>query len=130
MSGQRCLVHMRRTLGRVKGRLNEEDTRDRYAQTLEQFRDIVAELPEDGAERLMRLEGNRKLPTELRRLAVHLLDRWIQLTLHHRREGVPEITNWLEGRLGRIKPRYRSTRGLKTNNGALNFMAVVCDLPK
>lgn len=129
VSRQQCLVHMRRTLGRAKGRLSE-DIRDRYAQTLEQFREIVAELPDDGAERLMRLVGNRKLPTELRRLAVHLLDRWRQLTLHHRREGVPKSTNWLEGRFGRIKPRYRSTRGLKTDSGALNFMAVVCDVLK
>ena len=127
LSRQQCLVHMRRTLGRAKGRLGKE-VRERYAMVLEEFTEMVRELPSDGAQRLLRWSANRKLPPELRRLAVHLLDRWRQMTLHQRREGVPESTNWLEGRFGRIKPRYRSTRGLKTDAGALNFMAVVCDV--
>ena len=59
---------------------------------------------------------------------VHLLERWRQMTVHQRRPGVPNSTNWLEGRFGRIKPRYRTTKGLKTDSGALNFMAVVCDV--
>ena len=57
--------------------------------------------------------GGRKL----RRLAVHLQERWRQMTLHQREPGVPNTTNWLEGRFGRIKPRYRLTRGLKSVGG-------------
>ena len=89
---------------------------------------MVRELPADGAERLVQWSVNRELPQKLRWLVVHLLERWRQMTVHQRLPGVPKSTNWLEGRFGRIKPRYRTARGLKTDSGALNFMAVVCDV--
>ena len=68
------------------------------------------------------------LPRELRWLVVHLLERWRQMTVHQRLPEVPNSTNWLEGRFGRVKPRYGMTRGLKTDSGAVNFMAVVCNV--
>ena len=49
------------------------------------------------------------LPRKLLRLAVHLPERWRQMTLHQREPGVPNSANWLKGRFGRIKPRYRLT---------------------
>ena len=67
-------------------------------------------------------------PRYARRLLVHLLERWRQLTVYQRQPGVPRSTNWVEGRFGRIKPRCRMTRGLKTDSGTANFMAVVCDV--
>ena len=124
---QQCLVHMKRTLGRAKRRL-PRDIRDRYGGLLDQISEMVRELPPDGADRLFRWSRDRWLPPELKRLVIHLLERWRQMTLHQRRSGVPNSTNWLEGRFGRIKPRYRMTRGLKTDSGAANFMAVVCDV--
>lgn len=127
VSRQQCLVHMKRTLGRAKGRLGKI-IRDRYGGLLDQLTEIVWELPADGADRLFRWSVDRGLPSELRWLVVHLLERWRQMTLHQRRPGVPSSTNWLEGRFGRIKPRCRTTRGLKTDSGAVNFMAVVCDV--
>ena len=113
---QQCLVHMKRTLGRAKGRL-AEDIRDCYGGLLDEITETVRELPPDGANRLLRWSRDRRLPPELRRLAIH-----------QRRSGVPNSTNWVEGRFGQIKPRYRTTRGLKTDSGAVNFMAVVCDV--
>ena len=65
---------------------------------------------------------------ELRRLVVHLQERWRQMTLHQRDPEVPNSSNWLEGRFGRIKPRYRLTRGLNSDSGAANFMAVLGDV--
>lgn len=127
LSRQQCLVHMKRTLGRAKARL-DDTIRDRYGGLLEKITEVVRELPPDGANRLLRWSGDRRLPRELRWLVVHLLERWRQMTLHQRRPGVPNSTNWLEGRFGRIKPRYRTTRGLKTDSGAVNFMAVVSDV--
>ena len=124
---QQCLVHMKRTLGRAKGRL-PGNIRDRYGGLLDQITEMVRELPPDGANRLFRWSQDSRLPSELKRLVIHLLERWRQMTLHQRRSGVPNSTNWLEGRFGRIKPRYRMTRGLKTDSGAVNFMAVVCDV--
>ena len=124
---QQCLVHMKRTLGRAIGRL-DENIRNQYGNLLDQITETVRELPPDGADRLFRWSQDRRLPSELRRLAIHLLERWRQMTVHQRRSGVPNSTNWVEGRFGRIKPRYRTTRGLKTESGAVNFMAVVCDV--
>ena len=49
LSRQQCLVHMKRTLGRAKGRLSER-IRERYARVLERLSEIVRELPFDGAD--------------------------------------------------------------------------------
>ena len=87
---QQCLV---RTLGRAKGRL-KSTIRNRYGELLEQITETVRELPPDGADRLFRWSQNRRLPPELRRLVVHLLERWRQMTVHQR--GVPNSTNWVE----------------------------------
>ncbi len=57
------------------------------------------------------------LSRELRCLAVHLPERWRQMTLYQREPGVPNTTNWLEGWFGRIKPYYRLPRGLKSAAG-------------
>ena len=54
-------MHMRRMLGRAKGRFGK-DVRERYAMVLEEFTEMIGELP-----------------SELRRLAVHLMDRWRQV---------------------------------------------------
>ena len=124
---QQCLVHMRRTLGRARRRL-PGNIRNRYGDLLDQITETVKELPPDSADRLFRWSRDRRLPPQLRRLVIHLLERWRQMTVHQRRSGVPNSTNWVEGRFGRIKPRYRTTRGLKTESGAVNFMAVVCDV--
>ena len=127
LSRQQCAVHMRRTLGRARGRLTKT-ARVRYKALLGQLSEMVKQLPSDGGRKLLRWSTDPGLPDELRWLVTHLLVKWRELTLHQRRDGVPNSTNWLEGRFGRIKPRYRTTRGLKTDAGALNFMAVVCDV--
>ena len=127
LTRQQCLVHMKRTLGRAKGRLRGS-IRERYGGLLDQITAIVRELPSDGGERLLRWSGDMGLPRELRWLVVHLLERWRQMTVHQRLPEVPHSTNWLEGRFGRVKPRYGMTRGLKTDSGAVNFMAVVCNV--
>ncbi len=124
---QQCLVHMKRTLGRAKRRLGPV-VRQRHGRLLEQITEVVRELPGDGAAQLLRWYLNTTLPPALRRLLVHLLERWHQLTVHQQQAGIPSSTNWLEGKFGRIKPRYRTTRGLKTDAGAVNFMALVCDV--
>ena len=124
---QQCAARMRRTLGRAGGRLSKE-TRTHYKDLLDQLSEMVKQLPTDGAKRLFGWSADRQLPKELRWMVTHLLVKWRELTLHQRRSGVPNSTNWLEGRFGRIKPRYRTTRGLKTDSGAVNFMAVICDV--
>ena len=126
---QQCMVHMQRTLGRWKGRL-KPGLQETWGDLLAQMSQLVRELPPDGAERLHHWARDPALPRELRRLAVHLQERWRQMTLHQREPEVPNTTNWLEGRFGRIKPRYKLTRGLNSAAGAANFMAVLGDVLK
>ena len=121
---QQCMALMQRTLGRWKCRL-KPDLREAWGELLGQ---LALELPADGAERLHHWARDPTLPRELRRLAVHLPERWRQMTLYQREPGVLNTTNWLEGRFGRIKPRYKLTRGLKSAAGAANFMAVLGDV--
>ena len=52
------------------------------------------------------------------------------MTLHQRETEAPNSTNWLEGRFGRVKPRYQLTWGLNRAAGADNFMAVLGDVLK
>ena len=99
-----------------------------YGWQLEKMRELLKELPEKGAEQLHRWSRGKELAEELRLLAVRLQNRWREMTLHRRREGVPDSTKWVEGKFGRIKARYRCKGGLKTDAGAINFVSVVCDV--
>ena len=99
-----------------------------YGWQLEKMRELLRELLDKGAEQLHRWSRGKEMPEELRLLAVGLQNRWREMTLHRRSEGVPDSTNWVEGKFGRITPRYRCTGGLKTDAGAINFMAVVWDV--
>ena len=84
LSQQQCVVHMRRTLGRAKGRLSKT-TRIRHKALLDQLSEMVRRLPSDGARTLIGLSTRRRLPDELRWLVTHLLVRLRELTLHQRR---------------------------------------------
>ena len=126
---QQCMVHLKRALGRWKKRLSP-DCRDKYADLLDQARQLLQDLPEGGSAQFHQWARDPALPRELRRLAVHFQERWRQMILHQREPEVPNSTNWLEGRFGRIKPRYGLTRGLKSDAGAVNFMAVLSDVLK
>ena len=100
-----------------------------YGWQLEKMRELLNGLPDKRAEQLHRCSRGKEMAEELRRLlAVGLQNRCREMRLHIRREGVPDSTNWVEGKFGRIKPRYRCTGGLKTDAGAINFMSVVCDV--
>lgn len=125
---QQCLARLRRGLSRAKSKLSEQ-LRERYGWLLKEMRQLLRELPYDGAERLLRWARDKELPQELRPLAARLLNRWRQMALFMRVAGAPESTNWVEGKFGRIKPRYRMTRSLKPDAGALSFMSVVCNVP-
>ena len=82
-----------------------------WKELLAQLSQLARELAADGAARLRHWARAPALPRDLRRLAVQLQERWRQMTLHQRESGIPNSTNWLAGRFGRIKPHYRMTRG-------------------
>ncbi len=76
-------------------------------------------MPSDGGQRLLEWSKDRRLPDELRRPVTHILVKWRELTLRQRRTDVSNSANRLEGRFGRIKPGYGTTRGLKSDWDAL-----------
>ena len=45
------------------------------------------------------------------RLVVHLRERWREMTVYPRQPGVFGNANRLEGKLGRMRPRYRTPQG-------------------
>ena len=59
---------------------------ERYGWLLEKMRKLLKELPEKGAEQLHRWSRGKEMAEELRLLAVRLLNRWREMTLHRRRE--------------------------------------------
>ena len=126
---QQCLAPRKRALGRWKKRLSP-DCRDKYADLLDRARQLIQDLPEGGSAPFHQWARDPALPRELRRLAAHFQERWRQRTRHQKEPEIPDSANGLEGKFGRIKPRYRLTRGLKSDAGAVNFMAVLSDVLK
>ncbi len=93
---------MKRALVRGICRL-DDGIRNLQKCLLKEFKKMLWELPSDGAERLLRLAHNRKLPPELRRLVVHLLDIRSWMALSQLRQGAPDSTNSSEEKFGKIK---------------------------
>ena len=61
---------MKRALGRATGRLAKA-VRTHYGGLLREITEMIGQLPPDGANRLLRWSGDRRLPDELRWLVVH-----------------------------------------------------------
>ena len=101
---QQCMVHLKRALGRWKKRLSP-DCRENYADLLDRARQLLQDLPEGGSAPFHQWARDPALPRELRRMAVHFQERWRQMILHQKEPEIPDSTNGLEGRFGRIKPR-------------------------
>ena len=126
---QPCMVHMRRTFARRLRKLPEE-VRKGYAPRLKRLRELLRELPAEGAAILMgwleeAVAPEVPAPKAWRNLVQHFLERWNQMRIHGRAPDVPATTNRLEGRFGRLKPRVRRARGFPTRAGAHNFLHAV-----
>ena len=89
-------VHMQRPLLRAWGRLDPVLC-DQFQAEFATLRELLQELPPTGKAQLLAW-----------------LERRPEMTRHQQQPEVPPTTNRLEGRWGRLKPRYRQTRGLKT----------------
>ncbi len=72
LSGQQCVVHMKRALGRACGRLSKT-TRIRFKALFAQLSEMVKQLPLDGGQRLLEWSKDRRLPYEPRWPVTHLL---------------------------------------------------------
>jgi hypothetical protein len=66
---------------------------------------------------------------KLQRL-LRLTEKWRDLTTYERRRGVPKENNFTERGIGRTKIRYKTTRGMKSEEGLLNFVYVTQEIWK
>ena len=126
---QQCMVHRRRTFARRRRKLPEE-VRKGYAPRLKRLRELLRELPAEGAAILMgwleeAVAPEASAPKAWRSLVQHCLERWNPMRIHCRAPDGPATTNRLEGRFGRLKPRVRRARGFPTRAGACNFLHAV-----
>jgi hypothetical protein len=62
--------------------------------------------------------------TQIREIIASLLRKWKQYTEFIHNPYLPETNNHTERAVGRSKIRYHQTRGLKSKEGLLNFIAV------
>ena len=61
---------------------------------------------------------------EVTQFLLRLTEKWRDLTTYERRRGVPKENNFTERGIGRTKIRYKTTRGMKSEEGLLNFVYV------
>ena len=108
---QLCLAHVRKWVANRLRRLRGWEEEKRL------IREVVATLPADGGERLLRLERRVRQVPPLRRLVVDLLQRWPALVSHQGRPGVPQTNNRTEQAIGKSKLRFKTVRGFKSVAG-------------
>jgi len=65
---------------------------------------------------------------EVTQILLRITEKWRDLTLYERREGVPRDNNFTERSICRTKIRYKTTRGLKSEEGLLNFVYVTQEI--
>jgi len=59
---------------------------------------------------------------------LRLSEKWRDLTTYERRREVPKENNFTERSIGRTKIRYKTTRGMKSEDGLLNFVYVTQEI--
>ena len=128
---QLCVVHRRRTVRRRLQRMRQGQDRvlpaPEDAAVLQGVMQLVRHLPLWGGPLLLVCcewahQGAVRLSPPVLALVEHVMDRGNDLVRCVRNPAIPASTNLLEGWFGRVKPRARRARGLKTPQGAQAFL--------
>jgi len=127
---QQCAVHMQRTVGRHIRDLDPDTLTHLDRALLPVLRRLVRERPPAAGPILLELwqvvvQGRVRLDPEVRKLLQHIVERRHELVPSQRNPKVPASTHRLEGWFGRFKPRASLARGLKTETGVRNFVALM-----
>ena len=127
---QQCAVHMQRTVGRHIRDLDEEALTHLDRVLLPILQRLARERPPEAGPVLLGrwqavAQGRVRLHPEVRQRLWHLVVRWNDLVRSQHQPKVSATTHRLEGWCGRLKPRARLTRRLKTEAGALNFVGLM-----
>jgi transposase-like protein len=126
---QVCQFHVRRWAGRALRRLEKQLSAE-WQPLLEEIRDLLQNLPEDGGHRLFRiwqgLPGRTTGPAQprtplekLRDLVLRLSRDWQRYIAFYARADIPWTNNRTEQIIGRMKNRGKRVRGYKSPSGRL-----------
>jgi len=146
---QICRSHVKRNVDElaesIKGQLQRKEplpegvdsSPEDLKEDLETLQDLVRERPPDGSDQLEKLYHDYKAaPTpkkgqrhtvwyRMRMLITRLWDRWLNLTLDQRRDGLDGTNNSCERLIGWwIKERYRTMRGYKRTESIQNVVTL------
>lgn len=115
---QLCLAHVRRWVTlRLQKIAGWEEEKALIRQLMRQLPPQRGRVPLSFQRRVRRLRP-------LRRLIVDLVQRWLALLCHRRRQGVPSTNNRTEQAIAKSKMRYKTVRGYKSVKGALAGVAL------
>jgi transposase-like protein len=131
---QICQFHVRRWVNKELKALRET-VPDEWRSTVDEVKQIVAELPAEGSKRLFELwkqiherRAGRDQPRspldELRCLLLRLSEHWPNYRVFTWQKDVPWTNNGTEQVIGRMKVRSRTVRGYKSQNGLLAGLMV------
>ena len=127
---QICRFHYLRWVNRLLNRLQKQ-LDDEWADTLDEVRQLLEDLPPDGGRRLFQLYRQVKAPPRIRnqpmsplsrlqKLLLRLSDNWSSYRLFLEQDDVPATNNATERTIGRWRIRSRSVRGFKSWSGLVN----------
>jgi transposase-like protein len=123
---QSCLVHVLKNISKALKKLDftleekEVIMKLTRAPTKEGINIIWGMYVKRLKERGSRDEGTQFL--------LRLTEKWRDLTTYERKREVPKENNFTERSIGRTKIRYKTTRGMKSREGLLNFIYVTQEI--
>jgi len=124
---QICQFHVRRWVGKALKELQNTLPQE-WLWVLEEIKELIAELPPEGAKRLYALwkqvavrrgKGTHQLTPvdQLRDLLIRLSEAWENYCTFYSDPEIPWTNNGTEQVIGRMKMRARTVRGYKTWSG-------------
>lgn len=118
-----CLAHSKKTV-RSKLKKYQQNKKDPPQHILDEIEYLLDnDFPEHKTEdiRNLSLKAEVTKDKQLHKIVQTLYLKYDKYSYHNKIRGIPKTNNLSEHKFIRPKVRYKSTRGLKSKNGALNF---------
>ena len=124
---QLCLIHMLKNVNKWLKKIGFDlEERERIKEAIRGPTRGVKSYMGDVLKRLKE-RGNREVEVQF---LLKLTEKWRDLTTYERRGGIPRDNNFTERGIGRTKIRHKTTRGMKSEEGLLNFVYITQEIWK